>query len=185
MRSVGRVRWSEGQQLKSQIAVECEGYERYRQPSQRPPQEDLLAMIILIGKGCMARLCIARLCIAFGALLIGVWPSAGFAERSIEVVILNLKLTCDPDQCRTPVLEVQEHTGVDANYVEYVFASPPGVALDEARITGVEVDGEGATHYVRALAAGPGSLKCKWLAQARPGGDNGLAKGYCWIAIKK
>jgi hypothetical protein len=127
----------------------------------------------------------SKTCIALGALLIGSWPSVGFAERSVEVIVLNFKLICDPDQCRTPVLQVHEVTGVDANYVEYVFAPPPGVALDDARITGVEVEGDGATHYVRASAAGPSSLKCKWLAQARPGGDNGLTKGYCWIAIKK
>jgi hypothetical protein len=123
--------------------------------------------------------------IALGALLIGSWPSLSFAERPIEVTVLNFKLTCDPDQCRTPVLEVHEDTGVDASYVEYIFAPPPGIALDDAHATGVEVDGDGATHYVQALAAGPSWLKCKWLAKARSGGDHGLAKGYCWIAIKK
>ena len=128
---------------------------------------------------------VCRACIALAALLIGSWPSVGFAERSIEVVVLNFKLICDPDQCGTPVVEVHEDTGVDANYVEYIFAPPAGIALDDARITGVEVDGDGADHYVRAVAAGPGLLKCKWLAQARRAGDNGLAKGYCWIAIKK
>jgi hypothetical protein len=38
---------------------------------------------------------------------------------------------------------------------------------------------------VRALGAGPSLLKCNWLAKARSGGDTGLAKGYCWIGIKK
>jgi hypothetical protein len=123
--------------------------------------------------------------IALAAFLIGSWPSPILAERSLEVTVLNFQLTCDPIQCRTPVLEVHENTGIDANYVEYVFAPPPEIILDDTHTTGVEVEGSGATHYVRAPGAGPRWLKCKWLAKARSGGDTGLAKGYCWIAIKK
>jgi hypothetical protein len=120
--------------------------------------------------------------IALGALLILSWPSA---VGAIEVTVLRFQLTCDPDQCRTPVLEVHEDTGVDANSVEYIFAPPVGITLDETHTTGVEVDGSGDTHYVRAEAAGANSVKCKWLAKARLGGDKGLTKGYCWIGIKK
>ena len=115
----------------------------------------------------------------------GSWSFPAFAQRAIEVTVLNFKLTCDPDQCRTPTLEVHERTGVDESSIEYVFAPPSGITLDYAHTTGVEVDGEGADHYVRALAAGPAWLKCKWLAKARAGSANGLAKGYCWIGIKK
>jgi hypothetical protein len=101
------------------------------------------------------------------------------------VNILKFQLTCDLVQCRTPVLEVHENTGMDANSVEYVFPAPPRITLDDAHTTGVEVDGGGDTHYVRALGAGPSWLKCMWVAKARLGGDAGLAKGYCWIGIKK
>ena len=80
---------------------------------------------------------------------------------------------------------MHENTGIDSNSIEYVFRTPPGTTLDDAHTTGVEVDGSGDTHYVRALGAGPSWLKCNWLAKARLGGDTGLAKGYCWIGIKK
>jgi hypothetical protein len=123
--------------------------------------------------------------LAPGAVLIGICPSLALAERSMPVTVLNFQLTCDRDQCRTPVLEIHENTGIDASYVEYVFAPPPGITLDDAHTTGVEVDGGGDTHYVRALDAGQNWLKCKWLAKARSRDDKGLAKGYCWIAIKK
>jgi hypothetical protein len=118
-------------------------------------------------------------------LLISGSLSLVFAQRSTEVAILNFRLTCDRDQCRTPVLELHEHTGVDASSVEYLFAPPPGITLDHAHTTGVEVDGSGDTHYVRAEAAGPDWIKCKWLAKSRLGGGNGLTKGYCWIGIKR
>jgi hypothetical protein len=107
------------------------------------------------------------------------------AQRPIEVVVLDLELTCDSEQCRTPVLQIHERTGKEASYLEYVFSAPPGITLDYTRTTGVEVDGEGANHYVRASADGAGSFTCKWLAQGRPGEGNGLARGYCWIAIKR
>jgi hypothetical protein len=82
-------------------------------------------------------------------------------------------------------LEVHENTGIDANHVVYIFTAPPGITFDDAHTTGVEVDGSGDTHYVRASNAGARWLKCEWLAKARLVGDLGLAKGYCWIAIKK
>ena len=123
--------------------------------------------------------------IAVGTLLFSAWRSVVVAERPIEITVLNLRLTCDRDQCRTPVVEIHENTGVDANYIEYIFAPPPGITLDEAHATGVEVDGSGDTHYVRAEEVGPNRVKCKWLAKARLGGDDGLTRGYCWIAIKK
>jgi hypothetical protein len=107
------------------------------------------------------------------------------AQRGIEVTVLNLKLVCDRDQCRTAVLEVHEPTSAEASSVEYTFAAPPGITLDDPHTTGVEVDGDGAEHYVRALAAGPSWLKCKWLAKARTAGTDGWAKGYCWVGIKK
>jgi hypothetical protein len=132
-------------------------------------------MNILIGKPWLA----------LGAFLIGMCPSLAPAERSMPVTVLSFQLACDPDQCRTPVLEIHEHTGIDANYLEYVFAPPPGITLDDAHTSGVEVDGGGDTHYVRALDAAQNWLRCKWLAKARSRADPGLAKGYCWIAVKK
>jgi hypothetical protein len=107
------------------------------------------------------------------------------AQRGIDVTVLNLKLVCDRDQCRTAVLELHEPTGAEESSVEYTFAAPPGITLDDPNTTGVEVDGAGAEHYVRAMAAGPSWLKCKWLAKARAAGTDGWAKGYCWVGIKK
>jgi hypothetical protein len=125
---------------------------------------------------------IALLLVALAALAAF---SPARAQRGVDVSVLSFMLTCDPDQCRTPVLELHERTGVDESSIAYVFAPPSGITLNDAHATGVEVDGEGADHYVRALGAGPGFLKCKWLAKARPGGANGFTKGYCWIGIKK
>ena len=110
-------------------------------------------------------------------------PASAHAQRGIEVTVLNLKLACDPVQCRTAVLELHERTGAEASVVEYVFTAPTGIILDEAHTTGVEVDGDGAEHYVRALATGPGWLKCKWLVKARAAGSDGWTKGYCWVGI--
>ena len=123
--------------------------------------------------------------IALWALLISGLYCPVAAQQPIKPTVLSFQLICDPDQCRTPVLEVHEDTGVDASSIEYVFAPPLGITFNEAHMTGVEVDGGGDTHYVRAVAAGSNWVKCKWLAKARPGGDKGLAKGYCWIEIKK
>jgi hypothetical protein len=111
--------------------------------------------------------------------------SLACAQRGIEVTVLNLKLACDRDQCRTALLELHETTGIEASSVEYTFAAPPGMTLDDPHTTGVEVDGDGAEHYVRAVAAGPGWLTCKWVAKARAPGADGWAKGYCWVGIKK
>jgi hypothetical protein len=133
------------------------------------------AMTVLTGKRWLVPL----------VFLLGSRPSVIFAEPSVQVNVLNFQLTCDLVQCRTPVLEIHENTGIDSNSIEYVFRAPPGTTLDDAHTTGVEVDGSGDTHYVRALGAGQSWLKCNWLAKARLGGDTGLAKGYCWIGIKK
>ena len=131
------------------------------------------------------RALMCRQWISVGALLISACLSAVVAAQSIQVSVLNFRLTCDPDQCRTPVLEIHEHTGVDASSIEYLFAPPPGIALDTAHTSGVEVDGSGDLHYVRAEGAGPDWIKCKWLAKAPLGGGNALTRGYCWIGIKK
>ena len=128
---------------------------------------------------------ISKAWMTLGALLIAGSFCAVFAQQPIRTTVLNFELTCDPDQCRTPVLEIHEDTGVETSSFEYVFASPPGIAFNPDRTTGVEVDGAGDTHHVLAVAAGPHWVKCKWVAKARPGGDKGLAKGYCWIEIKK
>ena len=112
-------------------------------------------------------------------------PFPASAQRGVDVSVLSFALTCDFDQCRTPVLELHERTGVDESSIEYVFAPPAGITLNDAHATGVEVDGDGVDHYVRVASAGPGFLKCKWLAKARPGSANGFTKGYCWIGIKK
>jgi hypothetical protein len=107
------------------------------------------------------------------------------AQRGVDVSVLSFTLTCDPDQCRTPVIELHERTGIDESAVEYVFAAPAGITLDDTHTTGVEVDGDGAEHYVRPVRAGANFLKCKWLAKARPGTASGFSKGYCWIGIRK
>jgi hypothetical protein len=126
---------------------------------------------------------IAGMAFVLGALAGAASPRPARAQRAIEVSVLNFKLTCDREQCRTPVLELHEATGADESSVEYVFAPPAGIRFDEAHTTGVEVDGAGADHFVRALA-GPDWLKCKWLAKAKSAGADGFAKGYCWIGIK-
>src|SRR6516225_2284692 len=123
--------------------------------------------------------------IALLLLLISGSFCAVFAQQSIKPTVLAFQLVCDPDQCRTPVLEIHEDTGAEVSSIEYVFAPPPGITFNPDHKTGVEVDGGGDTHHVLAIAAGPNWVKCKWLAKARPGGDKGLAKGYCWIEIKK
>jgi hypothetical protein len=65
------------------------------------------------------------------AFLIASPPSVTVgAERSVQVTVLNFQLICDPIQCRTPVLEVHENTGVDANYIEYLI---PTAARNYAR----------------------------------------------------
>jgi hypothetical protein len=127
---------------------------------------------------------IVGIALALGAIADPTLLGPAFSQGAVEVTVLNLKLACDREQCRSPVLEVHERTGAGESSVEYVFAPPPDVTLDEAHATGVEVDGEGAEHYVRALA-GPGWLKCTWLAKAKAAGADGFAKGYCWIAIKR
>jgi hypothetical protein len=115
----------------------------------------------------------------------GLSSSGIFAASPVPLTVLNLQLTCDADQCRTALLEIREKTGMEANHIIYVFAAPPGITFDETRTTGVEVEGGGDTHYVLASNAGAKWLKCEWLAKARLDGEAGLAKGYCWIAIKK
>ena len=127
---------------------------------------------------------IMGIALALGAIADLTLLGPAFSQGAVEVTVLNLKLACDREQCRSPVLEVHERTGAGESSVEYVFAPPPDITLDEAHATGVEVDGEGAEHYVRALA-GPGWLKCTWLAKAKVAGADGFAKGYCWIAIKR
>ena len=127
---------------------------------------------------------IMGIALALGAIADPTLLGPAFSQGAVEVTVLNLKLACDREQCRSPVLEVHERTGAGESSVEYVFAPPPDITLDEAHATGVEVDGEGAEHYVRALA-GPGWLKCAWLAKAKVAGADGFAKGYCWIAIKR
>jgi hypothetical protein len=136
------------------------------------------------GRSLMHRL-IYKAWIGLAGWLISSWSCAVLAEQSIKPTVLDFQLTCDPGQCRTPVLEIHEDTGAGASSFEYVFAPPPGITFNPDHATGVEVDGGGDTHYVLAVAAGPHWVKCKWLAKARPGGDKGLAKGYCWIEIKK
>jgi hypothetical protein len=139
------------------------------------------------GEGFLMRIIacgIAATALALGAIADPRLLNPALAQGAVEVTVVNLKLICDREQCRSPVLEVHERTGAGESSVEYVFAPPPDVTLDEAHATGVEVDGEGAEHYVRALA-GPAWLKCKWLAKAKAGGADGFAKGYCWIAIKR
>jgi hypothetical protein len=60
------------------------------------------------------------------------------------------------------------------------FHPPSGVVLVNIK-GGVEIEAGGATHYVNAVSAGSNWLECKWHAAKRLWGDNGLAKGYCWV----
>jgi hypothetical protein len=133
----------------------------------------------------MSRIGTKTIATAMGAAWFASIMSVANAQRGIEVTVLNLKLVCDRDQCRTAVLELHEPTGSEASSLEYTFAAPPGITLDDPHTTGVEVDGDGAEHYVRALAAGPGWLTCKWVAKARTPGTDGWTRGYCWVGIKK
>jgi hypothetical protein len=126
-----------------------------------------------------------RYAIVVATFLMGFSGSGIFAASPVPLTVLNLQLTCDAEQCRTALLEIRENTGMEASHIIYVFAAPPGITFDETRTTGVEVEGDGDTHYVLASNAGAKWLKCEWLAKARPGGESGRAKGYCWIAIKK
>ena len=136
-----------------------------------------------------------RMCLADKLGLIGkrwlavatfvIWPAAAWPQSAVPLTVLDLRLTCDSNQCRTALLEVHERSGVDANHIVYLFAAPSNVTFDDAHMTGVEVEGSGELHYVHAPKAGSGWLQCEWLAKARAGGDAGLARGYCWIAIKK
>jgi len=130
---------------------------------------------------------VGRIPLLVGGLFVLIWQPV-LAQRSVDVVdvtVLDFRLTCDRQECRTPVLELHENTGTEANSVAYVFAPPPDITLDDGHTTGIEVEGSGETHYVRAVAAGPTWLKCHWLAKARSGGEPGLSKGYCWIGRKK
>jgi hypothetical protein len=130
-------------------------------------------------------LSIDKASIALAGLVISGSCCAVFAQQPVKPSVLSFQLTCDLDQCRTPVLEIHEDTGAETSSFEYVFAPPAGITFNPSHTTGVEVDGGGDTHYVRAVAAGSNWIRCKWLAKAQAGGDKGLAKGYCWIEIKK
>ena len=59
------------------------------------------------------------------AFLIASWPYDILAETSVQVNMLKFQLTCDLVQCRTPVLEIHENTGVDASSVESSFQPRP------------------------------------------------------------
>jgi hypothetical protein len=73
-------------------------------------------MTALIGKSYPVRV----------AFLIAAWPPIVVAAQTpVQVNILNFQLTCDPKQCRTPVLEIHERTGSDVNYIEYIFPAHP------------------------------------------------------------
>lgn len=91
-------------------------------------------------------------------------------------------LHCSGNRCQTDTLEVNEQTCINPNSVEWVYYAPPHWGLNPAKKGATEIEGSGATHYVNAGPATPTSLDCKWLAQAKCFGDNGLTKGYCWIS---
>ena len=111
---------------------------------------------------------IVGIALALGAIADPTLLGPAFSQGAVEVTVLNLKLACDREQCRSPVLEVHERTGAGESSVEYVFAPPPDITLDEAHATGVEVDGEGAEHYVRALAVRGGSSARGWRRPRSP-----------------
>ncbi|GLR91324.1 hypothetical protein GCM10007857_80410 [Bradyrhizobium iriomotense] len=96
-------------------------------------------------------------------------------------------LDCDTTLkvCKTGIIEVHaDDFHLPPTTAEWVFKPPVGVTLDDGKKGGVELEAGGAEHYVTALGAGPSWLKCKWFARKKPGGDNGLAKGYCWASMK-
>jgi hypothetical protein len=115
-------------------------------------------------------------------LIIGLSSSDGqAAKRKLRT---GLILNCTSDVCKTDIRELHQDD-VGAKDLELIFHPPAGVALDERGKGGIEIEGSGATHYVNALGADKSWLVCKWHAAARPRGDNGLAKGYCWINVLK
>lgn len=95
--------------------------------------------------------------------------------------------SCTATRCQTPVKEVHADGCGSETDLELVFTPPPNVTFDSSggHFGGTEIEGSGSTHYVNALGAGPSWLKCKWYAAPKCFGDNGLAKGFCWIDIKK
>jgi hypothetical protein len=119
-------------------------------------------------------------------LLAGATTSASVEAVSADatITIKTLTLICDAAQCKTPIYEVHADRPYGETNLELVFHPPSGTALDEPTKNATEIEGGGATHYVNALGAGPSWLKCKWYARSELG-DNGLAKGYCYISIKK
>lgn len=87
---------------------------------------------------------------------------------------------CDLFRCYTPVMEVHSNRCGTSNTYMQVYYPPAGVRLVDVKGE-VELEGGGATHYVKAVSGGQSFLKCKWHARKKCRGDNGLAKGYCWI----
>ena len=112
-------------------------------------------------------------------------PFPTSAQRGVDVSVLSFALTCDSDQCRTPVLELHERTGVDESSIEYVFAPPAGITLNDAHATGVEVDGDG----VRPRPRGKFRPRLSQVQVARQGAARQRQRlhqeGYCWIGIKR
>ncbi|MCA1458076.1 hypothetical protein I6F35_33625 [Bradyrhizobium sp. BRP22] len=87
---------------------------------------------------------------------------------------------CDAQLCYTPIHEVHADSGELTMTLDYY--PPAGKSFVDVK-AGVEIEGGGATHYVNAVSAGAGWLRCKWHARKKIGGDNGLAKGYCWVRM--
>ena len=105
-------------------------------------------------------------------------------QKSQEVLVVAVPshgnhVTCDNTAriCKTNIVEVhQDHAG-DTRY-KALYEAPAGVTFTgEPR--GVELEAGGADHHVHAYSEGLQHFSCEWYARKRPGGDNGLAKGYC------
>jgi hypothetical protein len=107
------------------------------------------------------------------------------ASTSVEAKRVRQPIKCDASKCYTPTYEIHADVPGPANKGDLTFTSPRGITFAPSRKGDVETEGGGAKHWVHALGAGPHWLKCEWYAQKKVGGDNGVAKGYCWVAVAK
>jgi hypothetical protein len=116
---------------------------------------------------------------AIAGLLIASIPAAG--QTIVHIPVDH----CDADKCYSPVSQVRADTPSSAARMERVFGPLHGVTFDASKKGGVETEAAGPEHRIRVIEADAGSFKCEWYAKKDKDGSDGLAKGYCWIAIKK
>ncbi|MBB3313101.1 hypothetical protein FHT78_004889 [Rhizobium sp. BK196] len=96
---------------------------------------------------------------------------------------LGIKPDCDNSThiCKTKISEVHQDDPGDTR-VRLVYDAPAGVSFtNPAR--GVEVEAGGAEHHVHVFLTGSQNFECEWFAKKKLFGDNGLAKGYCYVTF--